>query len=184
MGMPFWIGCCCTNLCFARNITRYHYRIAGDDCMEECLVPYGMSALAYCVSWWLPCFCCVVWPYFIGMNMVLLAETDQRGYAGQYLSPLPATPSAPTTLQEDGPLVVIATAETDFVSSTPLHSTASSIMYDQSNDDPAMRKQLQVDQQQQQQQPPPPITAMAVPIVMQQQPPNSSIYVAEQKENK
>mmetsp|Transcript_24775 Transcript_24775/g.33987 ORF Transcript_24775/g.33987 Transcript_24775/m.33987 type:complete len:156 (+) Transcript_24775:1406-1873(+) len=42
-GMPWWMGCCCTNLCFARNSIRYHYRLRStsgtSDCMEECMYP-------------------------------------------------------------------------------------------------------------------------------------------------
>mmetsp|Transcript_27695 Transcript_27695/g.38160 ORF Transcript_27695/g.38160 Transcript_27695/m.38160 type:complete len:259 (+) Transcript_27695:3-779(+) len=42
-GMPWWMGCCCTNLFFARNTVRYHYRLrtttGTSEFMEECCYP-------------------------------------------------------------------------------------------------------------------------------------------------
>jgi len=41
VGLPCWMGCCCTQFCFARNIQRVHYRIGGTpsacgDCPDTC----------------------------------------------------------------------------------------------------------------------------------------------------
>lgn len=65
-GMPWYLGCCCVDIFYARNTVRYHYRLntttGANECMEECLVPYvfyclissitsafpGLQPIAYC----------------------------------------------------------------------------------------------------------------------------------------
>lgn len=42
-GLPFILGCCCVNPWYARNITRYQYRIQGNEVTEECLGPLCLS---------------------------------------------------------------------------------------------------------------------------------------------
>ena len=43
MGMPSYYGCCCVTPCAARNLIRYHYRVRGDDILEEMCVPIVAS---------------------------------------------------------------------------------------------------------------------------------------------
>lgn len=98
MGMPFWMGCLCSNFCIARNLVRYHYRLSGSDIGEDCLLPYGTCCLACVLSAWVPCAMCCTCPLFIGMIMNTLNEAKTRGNAnpgapnGSYLN-APARPA-------------------------------------------------------------------------------------------
>jgi hypothetical protein len=113
MDMPFLLGCCCANFCIARNLQRYHYRLKGDDCLEDCVAPYGVFALTYCVSAFVPCFACCTLPYFISMVMLMTNEAQRRGKTGPYLTPAPgqhlgAVYAAPSQPQPQ-PVYVAAT---------------------------------------------------------------------------
>lgn len=74
IGLPFFFGCCCGNICLARNIVRYQYRIAGSDCWEDCIFPN----LTYAVSYIFPIASLIAWPYFTVLVMQLLSETQGR----------------------------------------------------------------------------------------------------------
>lgn len=79
MGMPFWMGCCCSNLCISRNLVRYHYRLNGSDIGEDCILPYGTCCLSCVLSLWIPCLMCCSCPLFIGMVMNTLNEAKTKG---------------------------------------------------------------------------------------------------------
>ena len=48
-GMPWYLGCCCVGVFYARNTVRYHYRLktksGADEFCEECLIPWGVYFL-------------------------------------------------------------------------------------------------------------------------------------------
>ena len=48
-GMPWYLGCCCVGVFYARNTVRYHYRLktksGQGECVEECLIPYAVYCL-------------------------------------------------------------------------------------------------------------------------------------------
>jgi hypothetical protein len=53
IGMPFLLGCLCMNICFLRNIVRYHYRIKPTfekDEYDELCMPLGscLGGLCFC----------------------------------------------------------------------------------------------------------------------------------------
>lgn len=89
MGMPFILGCCCTNFCIARNLLRYHYRLIGNDCCEDCVAPYSLFAVTYMCAAFIPCVACCTYPYFVTMVMLMVNEAQKRGFTGSYLSPPP-----------------------------------------------------------------------------------------------
>jgi hypothetical protein len=106
VGLPCIFGFCCGSLCWARNITRYQYRIAGNDCMDDC---FWLSLLVYmpilCAPIYSPCYF-VACGFIVGSIMQILGESETRNHAAgitigaQYLSnaalPRPAaSPSAP-----------------------------------------------------------------------------------------
>lgn len=98
MGMPFCMGCMFANFCISRNLMRYHYRIKGSDCMEDCFFPYGICFLATVCSSYIPCVYCMTCPYFVAMIMGLLHESKVRGNPapnspnGSYLHPPTTVP--------------------------------------------------------------------------------------------
>lgn len=77
-GMPFWMGCCCVNFCSARNIIRYHYRIHGNDLLEECLIPCGIYAIGLVLSSVLPCLCFLLVPALVTATTQLVEEAKTR----------------------------------------------------------------------------------------------------------
>ena len=68
MGMSSWMGCCCVNPCFARNMVKVHYRVgkADDDCCNDALIPCLIS---------LPVGGIAVYPYLVYFLMQMAAET-------------------------------------------------------------------------------------------------------------
>lgn len=113
MGMPFFLGCCCSNFCIARNLLRYHYRMKGDDCLEDCLAPYGIFFLTYFLSPFIPCLACCTYPYFVTMVMLMTNEARVRGNAGAYLTPTQSRyanavgAAATVTMAEPPPIAVV-----------------------------------------------------------------------------
>lgn len=79
-GMPWCMGCCCMNLFTARNTIRYHYRLkttsGGNECIEECALPYGVYCLLSILSGYVPC----LWPitYCNCVALVLLSMNIQE----------------------------------------------------------------------------------------------------------
>lgn len=114
MDMPFILGCFCANFCIARNLLRYHYRLKGDDCLEDCLAPYGLFAMTYCISPMIPCFACCTYPYFVSMVMLMTNEAQRRGNTGSYLSPSRTATNNnsdavyPTVVSTTAPPVIVA----------------------------------------------------------------------------
>ena len=79
IGMPFCIGCFCVNPFLARNIMRYHYRIAGDENLET-IVPITCYTIDRVVQYSDPNNTVIL--FFIGallVTMQLLAEVAHRG---------------------------------------------------------------------------------------------------------
>lgn len=79
-GMPYYLGCCCSNICLTRNIMRYQYRIYGNDNQDELIVPFSMF-----------CFCCNycnVCSYYTAFALESLSEVYGRSpliSSGHYL---------------------------------------------------------------------------------------------------
>ncbi|CAE7362170.1 unnamed protein product [Symbiodinium microadriaticum] len=78
MGMPWYMGCCCVNVCTARNLLRYQYRIHGNDFVEECAIPYGIKCIGDMLG---PAFL-PIWPllygFFVAGAMQLTQEVEAR----------------------------------------------------------------------------------------------------------
>ena len=91
VGMPWCWAFLCTNLCTARNMIRYQYRIAGQDCMDDTCSPTLVAMASYfCFPWSL---CCIV-PFFANHIATFLNESELRvkytnGIPSKYLNPLP-----------------------------------------------------------------------------------------------
>lgn len=91
MGMPFCLGCCCVNVCTARNLMRYQYRIYGDDVCDDCYVPFGIVCASFVCSSFFPFIWIISAPYFIALTMQLVTESKGRseieGNGRRYLEP-------------------------------------------------------------------------------------------------
>lgn len=75
------------NLCSTRNTMRYHYRIKGDDLMDECMIPvcyYGCmcfwGSIANVVTCGLcfPCISAAALAPLFGFTYSMLSEADTR----------------------------------------------------------------------------------------------------------
>ena len=86
--MPFCMGCLCTNLCVARNMIRYHYRIRGEDMQEECLTPCFTYICGSFIAQFIPCIWCCIIPAIVAYGVQLSSEADKKGSGkfGRYLS--------------------------------------------------------------------------------------------------
>lgn len=82
LGMPWCMGCCCMNCCTSRNLIRYHYRIQGNDCCDECLAPLTYQACLCCISsaasLIIPCTSCCLIPLGIIPMVVFLSAQLQE----------------------------------------------------------------------------------------------------------
>jgi Cys-rich protein (TIGR01571 family) len=78
MDMPWAMGCCCVNLCVARNLIRYQHRIRGNDLVEECAIPYGLKCLGDITQSVFPFVWCVLWGVFVAASMQQLQEVQSR----------------------------------------------------------------------------------------------------------
>lgn len=106
--MPFLLGCCCMSSCLMRNVTRYQYRINGDDMVEDCLTPCGMGFLSYCCICALPCTIA----YLVNLTMKPMAEVEVRtkdGYPREYLASkdVPSAPAAASTTVMNPAVVIV-----------------------------------------------------------------------------
>lgn len=96
-GMPFLMGCLCSNYCIARNIVRYQYRLQGNDCWDDCATPYAVCVGGCIVSFFCPCAEFIICPYMVSMVMMMLGTAKERGNPkssspnGSYLFPMPNT---------------------------------------------------------------------------------------------
>jgi len=87
LGMPWYLGCCCTNVWAARNIMRYEYRVQGNDVLEEVVAPCGAHLLTNLVQQCIPCAGCVLWAGYAALVTQLRLEADGRAPStGAYLS--------------------------------------------------------------------------------------------------
>lgn len=104
MGMPWYLGCCCVNLCAARNLIRYQYRIRGNDFVEECAIPYATKCVGDIVDKFFPPIWCCLYGFYVAASMQLLRETEARynmqprpdtqSHEGRYLVGGDAPPSS------------------------------------------------------------------------------------------
>lgn len=78
IGMPFFMGCCCVNMCAARNLIRYQYRISGDDFIEELVIPCGIQCLGKTLGQCIPCIWCAWYAFYVTVGMHLMEEIKLR----------------------------------------------------------------------------------------------------------
>jgi hypothetical protein len=98
-GMDYFFACCCIgpNICFTRNIARYHYRIksgnSGELC-EECLTPYCVftvgtvaAAANLLVAWFCPCIIIAQFAYIVSFTASIQREitVQPRNITKRYL---------------------------------------------------------------------------------------------------
>lgn len=77
--MPFTLACCCTPYGLVRSVLRHQYRLAGNECCEDCLLPVLLTMLPYGG----PLFHAA----FVAESIKL---TKHYGYFGPYLYPMPS----------------------------------------------------------------------------------------------
>jgi Cys-rich protein (TIGR01571 family) len=77
VGMPFWMGCGCMNICTARNIIRYQHRILGNDCLDECILP-SLLLLAAGASVLFPLLFLCIAPVIVARSMQVQAQSESR----------------------------------------------------------------------------------------------------------
>jgi hypothetical protein len=110
MNMPWYMGCCCVNLCAARNLLRYQNRIRGNDLVEECGIPYGLKCVGDLTQGIFPFVWCIIYGVFVAATMQQLQEVQTRaslntvaatgtggGGADRYLSSPPGVMIYPST---------------------------------------------------------------------------------------
>lgn len=78
VGMPWYLGCLCTNVPAARNVMRYQYRIKGNDVMEELAVPMAASFFTNMVQQCIPCAGCALWGAYAAVVTQLGLEAEAR----------------------------------------------------------------------------------------------------------
>jgi hypothetical protein len=101
-------------MCQARNIVRYQYRIAGDDCCDDYCLPTMIGCLTYLLSM-CPCLVPLTLPYFLNILMKMLSETETRsvngGWTKRFLASGPQTATSPVgvvVVQQQMPQVIVA----------------------------------------------------------------------------
>ena len=77
VGMPFWMGCCCMNMCTARNIIRYQHRVVGNDCIDECILPSLLVMATGASLLFVPLILCIA-PVVVARSMQLQAQAQAR----------------------------------------------------------------------------------------------------------
>jgi hypothetical protein len=82
MSMPWLLGCCCVNLCTARNLLRYQHRIRGNDLIEECGVPTALKCLGDLTQGIFPFVWCLIYGIFVTATMQQLQEVETRRGVG------------------------------------------------------------------------------------------------------
>mmetsp|Transcript_31232 Transcript_31232/g.52231 ORF Transcript_31232/g.52231 Transcript_31232/m.52231 type:complete len:277 (+) Transcript_31232:41-871(+) len=98
VGVPWLMGCLCGNCCMAHNVIRYHYRIQGKDCSEECFAPYciySWYSLFACIGSIVTCCICAgplaalgITPLFMLQSRTLVETRNRRsgGPTGRYMA--------------------------------------------------------------------------------------------------
>jgi hypothetical protein len=66
------------NLCTARNLLRYQYRIKGNDFVEECAVPYGLKCIGDILGGMFPPIWLFLYGLFVAGSMQLTHEVEAR----------------------------------------------------------------------------------------------------------
>jgi hypothetical protein len=77
-GMNYWLACCCmsTNICAARNIVRYQYRLKNsDEIMDECCFPYSFCIFTFTIGLF-PLFWGSIVDYVLAFVEPILTETS------------------------------------------------------------------------------------------------------------
>lgn len=100
VGMPFWMGCCCVNICSARNIIRYQSRVRGDECWEEIVTPCAVY-IGCVAGYFCPILYCCIAPAIIAQSMQLQAQADAKpSRTNRYLEPVhrPPPPTSGITM--------------------------------------------------------------------------------------
>lgn len=76
------MGCLFLTPCSIRNLIRYHYRIRGNDLMEELCIPCSLYGTASCLAlcFWIfsPCICIAMCPSYVGFLTQLVNETNLK----------------------------------------------------------------------------------------------------------
>ena len=86
MGMPWYLGCCCTNVWASRNFLRYEYRIQGNDVLEEVIAPCGAHCVTNVVQHIIPCAGCFLWAaYAILVTQLGMEARAHPRNMGSYL---------------------------------------------------------------------------------------------------
>lgn len=107
VGLPCIFGCLCGNICLARNLTRYQYRLSGSDCVDDCFIPWMFMALSCClVSTSIFCFPCAAaaYSYTAAIASQILNESTTRNSmvgrttAAPYLSDEAVAVSSPNPI--------------------------------------------------------------------------------------
>lgn len=83
VGLPCVYGCLCASVCWARNITRYQFRIKGSDCCEDCCcIGLGLYLPLLCMTGGIFCFPCASAGYFYVAGEIgkILSEADVRNH--------------------------------------------------------------------------------------------------------
>lgn len=87
LGMPWWMGFCFLTPCSIRNLIRYHYRIRGNDLMEELCIPCSLYGTASCLALFFclfsPCICIAMCPSYVSFLSQLVNETNLKK-TGEY----------------------------------------------------------------------------------------------------
>lgn len=94
IGMPWYLGCLCTNTCAARNLIRYQYRIAGNDLIEECAIPYGLKCFGDITQSCIPFVWFIIYGIFVVNTMQQLKEVETRSNLTIPSSPNPMSPTS------------------------------------------------------------------------------------------
>jgi hypothetical protein len=96
MGMPYWLGFCCVNICAARNLVRYQYRLKPEsgDAVDECIGPAALYCAGQCLqNTMCPCAGCVVGGMLAAYQLDTATKVEQRravsgpGYLFGYTPP-------------------------------------------------------------------------------------------------
>lgn len=81
VGIPCWMGCCCTSPCGAKNILRSHYRIGAVECRNECCDDCFVPSLLYALTWMAPPPTLLVSAlYFTKFNVMMQQEVQARSH--------------------------------------------------------------------------------------------------------
>lgn len=111
VGMPWYLGCLCTNVWAARNLMRYEYRVQGNDVLEEMVLPCGAHLVTNIVQQVVPCAACVLWgAYATLVTQMSLEAAAHPPSSGAYMSGSSAPALPPPNAAGSVPVTPIAMA--------------------------------------------------------------------------